>query len=185
MGEMTALPAGPFSVVLTDPPWHFTTYGKDGDKKGAANHYRTMGLDAVKALPVADSCAKDAFLLMWTTWPHLAQSLEVIKAWGFTYKTGGAWAKQTKTGNHWQFGTGYIFRSASEPLLVASRGKPIWCSKSERNLWVAPIREHSRKPPLIHEMIERATTGARLEMFARESREGWTSWGLESEKFDG
>ncbi len=137
-----------------------------------------MTLEEIKALPVADICAKDCHLAMWTTWPHLPAALEVITAWGFTYKSGGAWAKRTRGDRAWQFGTGYIFRSASEPLLVASRGSPRWLSRSERNLWVAPIRAHSQKPEQVRDTLRRATAGPRLEMFANEDADGFDRWGL-------
>lgn len=182
---MIALPAGPFPVILADPPWKFRTYGPHNDQKSPERHYATMDLADIKALPVSDVAAKDSWLLMWTTWPCLPQALEVIAAWGFAYKSGGAWAKQTRTGNAWQFGTGYVFRSASEPLIVASRGKPKWLSKSERNLWIAPVREHSRKPDCVVEMIERACDGPGLELFARQSgRPGWSYWGNQTDKFE-
>lgn len=133
----------------------------------------------MSAWPVSDIAAKDSVMFMWATFPMLPQALALMEAWGFTYKTGGAWAKQSKTGAKWAFGTGYLFRSASELLLVGTRGKPKWNSRSERNLWIAPVREHSRKPDCVYEMIERAVSGPRLEMFARRHRDGWTAWGDE------
>lgn len=182
-GGGTPLPAGPFGCILADPPWKFRTYGQHNFQKSPERHYDTLTLEEIKELPVASVAARDCWLVMWATWPCLTQALEVVESWGFKYKSGGAWAKQTKTGRAWQFGTGYVFRSASEPLIVASRGSPKWLSKSERNLWVAPVREHSRKPDDIHLMLERATAGARLELFARQARPGWTAWGNETSKF--
>jgi N6-adenosine-specific RNA methylase IME4 len=177
------LPEGPFATILADPPWKFRCYGPHNNQKSPEKHYDTMTLEDICALPVADIAAKDAFLILWTTWPCLPQALKVIESWGFTYKTGGAWGKLSKTGRKIAFGTGYIFRSASEPLIVASRGKPKWTSKSERNLWLSPVREHSRKPDCVHEMIERACPGPKVELFARAERPGWTVWGNETEKF--
>ena len=181
---MNALPSGPFDCILADPPWKFRTYGPHNNQKSPEKHYDTMTLEDIKAMPVASLAARDCWLIMWTTWPCLPQALEVLDAWGFAYKSGGAWAKQTSTGRAWQFGTGYVFRSASEPLIVASRGKPKWHSKSERNLWVAPVREHSRKPDCVHEMIERACVGRKLELFSRQTRPGWRSWGNQTDRFE-
>lgn len=185
---MTPFPTtvGGFRAVYLDCPWRFATYdGKKSVPTQAADPYATMALSDIKALPVKDVCAPDCAMFMWATFPMLPQALEVMAALGFTYKSGGAWAKQSTTGAKWAFGTGYIFRSASELLLVGTRGKPKFLSKSERNLWVAPIRDHSRKPVCVQEMIERHIDGARLEMFARQSRPGWASWGSEATKFDG
>lgn len=177
------LPEGPFSVVYADPPWRWRPFSdRTGLKKSPQSHYDCMELDDIKAMQIP--AAKDSFLLMWATFPMLPQALEVMKVWGFTYKTGGSWAKRSKRDRAWAFGTGYIFRSASELLLVGTKGSPKWLSKSERNLWVAPLREHSRKPDMVHDMIERSTSGPRLELFARQEREGWTVWGNDVEKFN-
>jgi N6-adenosine-specific RNA methylase IME4 len=98
--------------------------------------------------------------------------------------TGGGWAKRPRNWRGdpgtWQFGTGYLFRSAAEPLLVFKRGDPRWVGKSERNLWTAPIRDHSQKPDEVREMIERVSPGVpRLEMFSRDDHPGWDHWGDE------
>ena len=184
MIDLRATPnAGRYNTVLLDPPWKFAAYSAKGLGKSADRHYPTMSLDAIRRLPVAEVCAPDCWMAMWTTWPHLDQALLLMSDYGFRYVSGGAWAKQSRTGRAWAFGTGYIFRSASELLLLGRRGSPKWLSKSERNLWVAPIREHSRKPDEVHEMLERATAGPRLEMFSRTDRAGWDSWGLETGKF--
>jgi N6-adenosine-specific RNA methylase IME4 len=169
---------GGFKAVYADPPWRFAT--RDGKKSvptRAADPYETMTLRAIKDLPVADVAARDAYLFLWATWPCLPQALEVMTAWGFTYKSGGAWAKRSGTGASWHMGTGYLFRSASEVLLVGSRGKPKWLSRSERNLWVAPVREHSEKPDEVYGLIERSVAEPHLELFARRRRPFWWSWG--------
>lgn len=179
------LPPGPFAAAYADPAWQFKTRSAKGEGKSPQSHYRCMTLDAIKALPVADVMAKDSALFLWATFPMLHEALDVMRHWGFTYKTGGAWAKQSSTGRKWQFGTGFIFRSASELLLVGTRGKPRWLSKSERNLWVAPIREHSRKPDALPPMIDRMIAGPKLEMFARRNdRPGWAYWGNDQERFN-
>jgi N6-adenosine-specific RNA methylase IME4 len=182
---MIHLPAGPFSVIMADPPWAFATRSDKGLKKSPQAHYDCMSLDAIKALPVADISAPDCLLMMWATAPMLPHALEVMAAWGFTYKTMGAWAKRSKTGSKWAFGTGYILRSASEPFLIGTRGAPRVVSKSERNLIVAPVREHSRKPDEARAMLERMIpAGRRLEMFARETAPGWEAWGNQVGRFD-
>jgi N6-adenosine-specific RNA methylase IME4 len=180
---MIERPYGGFRAIYADPPWSFTNYSPKGHAKGPHAQYRCADLADLKALPVEPLAAQDAALFMWATFPMLPEALELIRAWGFAYKTGGPWAKRSSTGNKWAFGTGYIFRSAAELLLVGTRGKPTWLSKSERNLWVAPIREHSRKPDCVREMIERLAPGPRLELFARESVPGWVGWGDEVGKF--
>ena len=106
-----------------------------------------------------------------------APSIGGVEAWGFTFKTAGAWAKQSRTGSRWAFGTGYLLRSAAEFFLIGTRGRIAQLSRSSRNLLVAPIREHSRKPDAMYELIEGTWPGPYVELFATHAREGWLSWG--------
>lgn len=177
--DLMQLPnAGAYRCVLADPPWSFVTRSAKGQTvKSPSHHYSVMSLDDIRALPVGTVAARDSFLALWVTWPFLPAGLDLIKAWGFTYSSGGAWAKQSRTGKSWAFGTGYRFRSASEVLLLASRGSPKWLSRSERNLWVAPIRSHSQKPEEVRDMLRRATEGPRLELFANDVSPGFDAWG--------
>jgi N6-adenosine-specific RNA methylase IME4 len=179
------LASGGYGVILADPPWHFKGYTQDGGPKSPSAHYPCMSVDEIAALPVHTLAAPDCALIMWATAPMLPAALTLIDHWGFVFKTAGAWAKQSRTGNSLAFGTGYIFRSAAEFFLVATRGKPKVQSRSIRNLIVAPIREHSRKPDAMHANIEALYDGPYLEMFAREQREGWTAWGNDTTKFGG
>lgn len=178
---------GGYGVILADPPWRFELYSEKGEEKSPQKHYGTMKLADLAALPVAPLANREGCaLIMWTTAPVLAWSLKLLDAWGFSYSSAGAWAKQAKGGGgKWTFGTGYRYRSAAEFWLLGTIGQPRQTSRSERNLIVAPVREHSRKPDAMHEMIERQFAGPYLELFARERRPGWTVWGNEIGKFDG
>lgn len=142
---------------------------------------RAQGL---AALPVSQLAAPDCALLMWATAPMLPDAINLMQAWDFTFKSAGCWAKQSKTGEKWAFGTGYCFRSAAEFFLLGTIGRPVICSRSVRNLIVAPVREHSRKPEGQYHMAEQLFAGPYLELFARQSRPGWDSWGNETDKFD-
>jgi N6-adenosine-specific RNA methylase IME4 len=175
---------GGFRVILCDPPWNFKTYNDNISAKSAASHYALMSMADLRRLPIADLAAKDCALIMWATQAQLHDAIDLMRIWGFAYKTAGAWAKQSSTGQKWAFGTGYILRSAAEFYLVGTRGKPKAKVKNVRNLIVAPTRGHSRKPDQMHADLERLFDGPRLELFARQSRPGWTVWGHESAKFD-
>lgn len=174
-----------YRAILVDPPWRYKMRSDKGRAKSPDAHYSCMDMDALKALPVDHLAAGDCAMIMWTVFPFLAQSLELLETWGFCYKTGGAWAKQSRTGKHWAFGTGYHLRSAAEPFLIGTIGNPDICSRSMRNLIVAPVQEHSRKPDDIYTIVEALYEGPYCELFARQRRPGWDSWGYETDKFEG
>lgn len=176
-------PAGGFRAILADPPWRFELRSDKGEAKSAQAQYACMSVGEIMTLPVEALAARNAALFLWATFPLLPEALQTMRAWGFEYKTGAAWAKQSKTGRKLAFGTGYLFRSAAELLLVGTRGDPQATSRSVRNLILAPVREHSRKPDQAHDMVEQLFAGPYVELFARQRRPGWQSWGNETEKF--
>lgn len=209
---MTDLPAGPFPVILADPPWRFATFSEKGRgrcpdgpltrnesrQNSPARHYDTMSLEEIKALPVAASAAKDCVLLMWAVDPLLPAALEVGAAWGFKFKTiAFVWAKERRTTSkrgaaftnpdeqRFPMGTGYWTRANPELCLLFTRGHPKRVSASVRKLLIAPRREHSRKPDEQYDRIEALVDGPGLELFARQNgRPGWTCWGNETDKFE-
>jgi N6-adenosine-specific RNA methylase IME4 len=170
------LPAGDAGVILADPPWSFATYSPKGWRKSAHAHYPCMDLADIQALPVAELAAPDCVLVLWTTQVHLLHALAVLEGCGFAFKTMGAWAKQSSTGRCWHFGTGYLLRSAAEFFLIGTRGSPQQLSRSSRNLLIAPVRQHSRKPDAMYDLIEATWPGPYLELFARYPRAGWHQW---------
>ncbi|WP_444452018.1 MT-A70 family methyltransferase [Rhodobacter capsulatus] len=177
-------PVGGFELIMADPPWNYEMWSENGEEKSPQAHYRTMSIDAIKALPVEALAARNCLLWLWAVGPLLPEALEVITAWGFRYKTQGEWAKLTKNGKQ-TFGTGYILRNAGEPFLIATRGAPK-TTKSVRNVIFGVAREHSRKPVEAFVEAEKLMPHAqRLELFSREVRQGWTSWGDEVGKFEG
>lgn len=101
-----------FSVIYADPPWSFKVYSGKGKQRSADRHYDTMSLDDIKALPVSQLAADDCSLLLWSVWPEMRGALDVIEAWGFTYKTAGfVWTKETPSGNGLHWGMGYWTRA--------------------------------------------------------------------------
>lgn len=189
---MTAWPFGDlplmhYRCVLADPPWSFSA----GGDRGAREHYDTMSAAEVAALPVGNLCAGDCALFLWVTNPLLPRGLDVMAAWGFEFKTVAfTWAKTRRKHDtaeigpaDWHMGMGFWTRANTEVCLLGTRGKPQRIDAGVRQLVVAPLREHSRKPPQVHEGIERLVAGPRLELFAREKRQNWAAWGLEVDKF--
>lgn len=170
---------GTFRGILADPPWRFLTRSAKGLQKSPQAHYKCESLEDIQRFPVADlTPAGDAVLIMWATAPMLPQAIDTMKAWGFRHISAGAWAKQTARGK-WAFGTGYFFRSAAEFYLLGHRGKPKIRARNIRNLITAKTAGHSVKPDDLHGVVERMIDGPYIELFARRTRPGWTTWGNE------
>lgn len=200
-----------YGVILADPPWRFAVRsdkGKgrspDGQSRAAQrenrpeNHYPTMSLDDILALPVGDLAARHSVLFLWAVDPLVPQALEVGARWGFTFKTiAFVWAKQRRATSrrgadqddpwHKQFpmGTGYWTRANPELCLLFTRGAPKRLSAAVRKLVIAPRREHSRKPDEVRASIERLVAGPYIELFARERAPGWHAWGNQVDRFAG
>lgn len=180
--DLSEAPAGTYRLIMADPPWSFTHFSAKGQRKSAQAHYACMSLDQISALPVRRLAAPDAILWLWATNPMLPQAIDLLRAWGFTFKTAGHWSKKTRTGKQ-AFGTGYVLRSAGEPFLIGTAGKPK-TSRSVRSVIEGPVREHSRKPDEAYAAAEALVPGGPwLDLFSRESRPGWDAWGIEVDKF--
>jgi N6-adenosine-specific RNA methylase IME4 len=171
-----------YGAIYADPPWSFATYSHKGKGRSAEAHYDCMGLDEIKAMPAADWAAPDSALFLWATDPLLPRAFEVIAAWGFVYKTVPfTWVKTTKDGAAFRIGCGYWTRANPELCLLATRGRPERISRSVRQLILAPRGAHSQKPDEVYERIGSLVPGPYLELFARQRRPGWASWGKEVE----
>ena len=177
-----------YGAIYADPPWSFRNWSAKGTGRNAVSHYDCLDRPALAALPIADLAADDCALFLWATDPLLPAALELIRAWGFEYKTVGFyWVKLNATAKHeadYFTGLGYWTRANPEQCILATRGKPRRRSKSVRRLVVEPRREHSRKPECVRERIEKLVDGPYLELFARETKPGWDCWGDQVALFD-
>lgn len=171
-----------YDFIMADPAWTFVTYSEKGHEKAPQAHYDCQSLDEIKALPVGQLASRDCVLWLWACNPMLDQAFDVIKAWGFQFKTAGSWAKKTVNGKY-RWGPGYVLRTTNEPYLIATTGNPQ--IKAIQSGFDGLAREHSRKPDEAYELAERMCPNARrLNMFTRETRVGWDSTGDEATKFD-
>ena len=179
------LPMFGYDLIMADPPWSFKTYSAKGHtEKSAHGQYSCMSMGDIKDLPVAKLAAPNCLLWLWATNPMLPQAFDVLKSWGFTYKTAGHWSKKTKHGKQ-AFGTGYILRCCGEPFLIGTIGSPK-TARNVRSVIEGPIREHSRKPDEAYAEAEKLIPNARrADIFSRQERSGWDNWGNESTKFAG
>lgn len=165
------LPAGEFSVIYCDPPWRYESASTPS--RAIENQYPTMHLDEIKALAVP--AAADAVLFLWATSPKLEESLEVVNAWDFNYRTCMVWVKD-------KIGMGYYTRQQHELLLIAKRGDMPLPDETTLppSVIYAPRTRHSEKPAEFYEIIDRLYPGyPKIELFARAAREGWDAWGNE------
>jgi N6-adenosine-specific RNA methylase IME4 len=134
-----------------------------------------MKLPAIKAMPVAELSAEASVLFLWGTTPMLPEAFDVMKAWGWKYKTMVTWHKTNRDC------MGYWFRVCTEHLLVGVRGDVKAFRSMERTLLETPRGKHSQKPDAAYRLIESVMPEPRLELFARSKRPGWHSWGNEVE----
>lgn len=202
-----------YGVIYADPAWLFETYSGGGvPQRAPEQHYETMPVEEMARLPVHQLAAPDCALFMWSISSHLPQCLALAGAWGFTYSSKAfGWTKlnpkaeenhyarlcriddqKSKDGDfaaladdaNWFMGMGHTTRKNTEDCWLFTRGQPKRLDRGVRELIVAPVGEHSRKPHETYDRIERLYDGPYCELFARNSRAGWSSWGKESTKFD-
>jgi N6-adenosine-specific RNA methylase IME4 len=174
-----------FATVLADPPWQFLNRtGKIAPEHKRLNRYGTMSLAEICALPVQDALAPTAHLYLWVPNALLPDGLEVMKAWGFQYKSNLIWHKLRKDGGSDGRGVGFYFRNVTEIILFGVRGKnarTLQPGRTQVNYIGTRKREHSRKPDEQYDLIEACSPGPRLEMFSRGTRKGWTVWGNQAD----
>jgi N6-adenosine-specific RNA methylase IME4 len=173
--------AGTYDLIYADPPWHYAAR-KTGTHfgGGVTDKYPTMTVPAIAALPVESIARPDSVLMIWTTMPYLMQTQQVIDGWGFRYITCGfTWIKTNPVAGTVFAGVGNYTKSNAELCLIAKRGSGLKrASRSVQQVIMAPRREHSRKPDEAYDRIEQLFgVQDRVELFARNYRAGWASWG--------
>ena len=170
--------SGKYSIIYADPPWRYDNKGGQGV---AENHYPTMHIDDICALPVADIAAKDSALFLWATFPMLPEALRVIHAWGFKFKTVAfVWLKQNPKALTWCCGLGFWTRGNAEICLLATRGRPKRQDNTVHQFIISPREAHSKKPDEARDKIVRLMGDVpRVELFARQTPPGWDVWGNE------
>lgn len=192
-----------YQMVVADPPWHFRArtalqMTNWTSRRDAEKHYGVMGVDDIAALPVKQLAAPDAHLLLWITGPLLIEGkhLAIMKAWGFKPSSVAfTWVKLKRSIDIRQLrlvttqesdlhvGLGLTTRKNAEFCLLGRRGNAKRLSKSVREIILAPVREHSRKPEQFYERARQYAAGPYLELFSRQRRTGWDSWGNDVDKF--
>lgn len=174
-----------FGTVLADPPWRFVNRtGKVAPEHKRLARYRTLDVEEICALPVADHLAERAHCYLWVPNALLPEGLRVLAAWGFGYKSNLVWHKVRKDGGSDGRGVGFYFRNVTELVLFGTRGRDARTlppGRRQVNLLATRKREHSRKPDEQYALIEACSFKPYLELFGRGVREDWTVWGDQAE----
>lgn len=172
----------PYRTILADPPWRFSNRtGKMAPEHRRLRRYATMTLQEIMELPVAQLAAPKSHLYLWVPNALILEGLEVMRRWGFDYKTNLVWYKVRKDGGPDGRGVGFYFRNVTELILFGVRGSMRTRAPGRRqvNIIRTRKREHSRKPDEVYDIIEQCSPGPYLELFARHERSGWVQWGDE------
>ena len=173
---------GLYSTILADPPWRFENRtGKMAPEHQRLLRYPTMTIEEICEIPVSQVAAANSHLYLWVPNALLAEGLEVMKRWGFTYKTNIVWYKIRKDGDPDGRGVGFYFRNVTELILFGVRGhmRTLQPGRTQVNIISSQKREHSRKPNQIYDVVENCSPGPYLELFARFRRKEWDQWGNE------
>lgn len=196
--EPLPVPSKKYDVIISDPPWPYGVRVKDRSHRGRIP-YPEMEMPLIKTLPVPQLAKKHCIIYLWTTNSFMGEAFECLKTWGFENKTILTWVKTTKDGSQVKMGLGNWLRNCTEHCLIAVKGSPASPAKlgnlkrqttyleaveDDSGILYAAQREHSRKPDEFYEMVRSLNPGDRLEMFAREQREGFDAWGAEVDKFN-
>src|SRR5712671_4273727 len=174
-----------FATVLADPPWQFINRtGKIAPEHRRLSRYVTMSVEEICAIAVSECVLPTAHLYLWVPNALLPEGLQVMKAWGFTYKSNIVWHKLRKDGGSDGRGVGFYFRNVTELMLFGTRGKnarTLQPGRTQVNYLSSRKREHSRKPDEQYPIVEACSRGPYLELFARGERQGWVSWGNQAD----
>ncbi len=172
-----------YGTILIDPPWRFQNRtGKMAPEHKRLHRYKTMSFTEIRDLPINKLAASQSHLYLWVPNALVAEALDIMKSWGFIYKSNIVWYKIRKDGGPDGRGVGFYFRNVTELVLFGVRGKlrtkdP---GRTQVNIIISRKREHSRKPDELYDIIEACSPNPYLELFARHHRNGWTQWGDES-----
>jgi N6-adenosine-specific RNA methylase IME4 len=178
---------GKFGTILADPPWRFANRtGKMAPEHRRLSRYTTLSFKEIMDIPVGRVAAESSHLYLWIPNALLPYGLDVMKAWGFTYKTNIIWHKVRKDGGPDGRGVGFYFRNTTEMVLFGIRGhmRTLPPGRRQVNLISTQKREHSKKPDEIYRLIEACSPGPYLELFARGKRKHWTQWGDQVDDYE-
>jgi N6-adenosine-specific RNA methylase IME4 len=180
-----SFPNKTYSVIYADPPWAWskTPLIDRGSARAVEKEYPTMQPDEIMALPVVSIAEPRSVLFLWATSPKMPLAFEVMKAWGFEFKSiAFVWVKKNKIADSNFVGMGFYTRQNAEFVLLGTRGSPSLprMDKGVQQIIEAPVSRHSEKPEEVRRRIDRLFKGGRIELFARCGAPSWDAWGFDS-----
>jgi len=184
---INTVPAKGYKTILADPPWRFTNRtGKVAPEHKRLNRYETLSLKEIMEMPVSLVADEASHLYLWVPNALLPEGLEVMRAWGFQYKSNLIWHKVRKDGGPDGRGVGFYFRNTTEIVLFGIRGRmrTLQPGRSQVNIIRTQKQEHSRKPDELYTIVEKCSPGPYLEIFARGKRKGWDVFGNQAEDYN-
>lgn len=176
-GLSAATPPKRYPTIVCDPPWRYNVKPPEG-----GTPYGTMTQEELLQLPIGRWARDNAHLYLWTTNSFLIEAHQLMKAWGFDYKTLITWVKRKPVNDNW-IGMGFYYRGVTEHVLFGVRGALSVFRKDQPNIFYAPHGEHSEKPAAFYDMVERMSPGPYLDVFARKQRFNWDTFGDEAFNF--
>jgi len=182
---MILFPDKKYNIIYADPAWSYQAWKKDAKAAAglAEHHYDTMSIEDICNLPVKDIADQQCVLFMWVTYPQLKDSMKVIESWGFKYKTVAfTWVKRYSKNKEYCKGLGYWTRSNAEICLLATKGtaNKLVVDRTVTQIIDSVRERHSKKPDEARDRIVQLLGDIpRIELFARETADGWDSWGNE------
>lgn len=168
-----------YKIIYADPPWAYKS-SMDGDR-GVLRKYNVASIKDISNLNVNEIADKDCILFLWITFPKINEVFDVIKSWGFEYKTVGfTWIKKNKVSGTNFWGMGRWTRANAEVCLICTKGKPKRISAGVHSVIESKIEQHSQKPAIVRDkIIELVGDLPKIELFARQKIDGWDCWGNE------
>lgn len=173
-----------YRTLVADPPWHYDVRRTDETHR-ARSPYPTMTQAELLQLPVGRWAAEEAHCYLWATNAFLQQAFALLAAWGFAYKTLLTWGKGRIEGGRLihQIGVGNYYRNSTEHILFGVRGGLPVLNHDAATLFITPRREHSQKPDAFYDRVQHMSPGPYLDVFSRQQRLGWDTWGAECFNF--
>lgn len=170
-----------YNIIYADPPWKYNEQHTKASRS-VNLQYNTMKTEDMYSFPINKIANDNSVCFMWATYPKLKESINLLEKWGFKYKTVAfTWIKKNKNNDNYFMGMGYYTRSNAEICLLGIKGKPLKRkSHSVRQIIDSKIQEHSKKPDEIrNRIVELFGDLSRIELFARQTADGWDCWGNE------